>query len=744
MCYTGYNVEDAVLINEGALKRGLFRTTYYTTYEAHEEKSKTGEVTVNKLFTNIENEASVTGTKPGYDYSKLDKYGIIQENTQVDDKTVLIGLTASTTSNPEAKTDMSKTPKKCQLGIVDKSFITEGEEGNRIAKIRIREERIPNIGDKMASRAGQKGTVGLVIPECDMPFTKDGIRPDIIINPHAIPSRMTIGHLVECIIGKAATIYGGFADSTAFNNKGSKIKVFGEVLSKVGFHSSGNEILYNGMTGEQIETEIFFGPNYYMRLKHMVKDKINYRALGPRTALTKQPVGGRANDGGLRIGEMERDSVISHGAAEFLRESMMERGDKYKLAICNTTGLVAIYNPAKNIFMSPMADGPLQFFTSLDGKETHIENITKFGRSFSIVNVPYSLKLLIQELQTINIQLRLITEENIKQMENMSYSKNIGKLLFKDDITPTEITQMIKKELDSLKGKPDVYSTPASIVFKTPSPEYAMGSPAYQPNEEEMDANSPAFNKDASPQYNPLATTPSPAYNPNSPPYNPNSPLYDPNSPPYNPGYEPHSPEEPPPFMTGGDGPIKFRPNIESDVLTEQASQYNKGELVHYRGDSMPTRLWVISDIGDRLITIDAKEKQGLEPMDATKIVTAADIYRQGQYTNSLPFEEPILSVPGLYNSMDQANYPTMAMRQPIAQGMPSGIVFAPQIKVVNGSDFSTEPTTNSDTQLANVANDISSIVNSPVNSSPLPSASVSASASAMPLPDGPLIVKKL
>jgi len=577
-----------------------------------------------------------------------------------------------------------------------------------------------------------------------MPFTKDGIRPDIIINPHAIPSRMTIGHLVECIIGKAAAIYGGFADSTAFNNKGSKIKVFGEVLSKVGFHSSGNEILYNGMTGEQIETEIFFGPNYYMRLKHMVKDKINYRALGPRTALTKQPVGGRANDGGLRIGEMERDSVISHGAAEFLRESMMERGDKYKLAICNTTGLVAIYNPAKNIFMSPMADGPLQFFTSLDGKETHIENITKFGRSFSIVNVPYSLKLLIQELQTINIQLRLITEENIKQMENMSYSKNIGKLLFKEDITPMEITQMIKKELDSLRGKPDVYSTPESIVFKTPSPEYATGSPAYQPGEEEMDANSPAYNPLAntpSPIYNPLANTPSPIYNPlantPSPPYNPNSPAYNPNSP----VYEPHSPEEPPP-MGGGDGPIRFKPNIENDVLSEQASQYNKGELVHYRGDSMPTRLWVISDVGDRLLTIDAKDDNGLEPMDRTKIVTAADIYRQGQYTNSLPFEEPILSVPGLYNSFDQANYPTMAMRQPITQGMPSGIIFAPQIKVVNGSDFSTEPTTNSDTQLANVANDISSILNSPSGS--VASPSESPSGSAMPLPDGPLIVKKL
>ena len=207
--------------------------------------------------------------------------------------------------------------------------------------MRIREERIPNIGDKMASRAGQKGTVGLVIPECDMPFTKDGIRPDIIINPHAIPSRMTIGHLVEFGYRKGFVYSGSFTDCTAFNNKGSKVGVFGELLTKMGYHSSGNELLRNGMTGEQIETEIFMGPNYYMRLKHMVKDKINYRALGPRTALTKQPVSGRANDGGLRIGEMERDSVISHGACEFLKESMMERGDKYYLAICNTTGMIA-------------------------------------------------------------------------------------------------------------------------------------------------------------------------------------------------------------------------------------------------------------------------------------------------------------------------------------------------------------------------------------------------------------------
>jgi DNA-directed RNA polymerase II subunit RPB2 len=238
---------------------------------------------------------------------------------------------------------------------------------------------------------------------------------------------MTIGQLVEGITGKACAMYGGSGDCTAFNNKGSKIKIFGEMLTDVGYHSSGNEILYNGMTGDQISAEIFIGPTYYMRLKHMVKDKINYRSLGPRTALTRQPVSGRANDGGLRIGEMERDSVISHGATEFLRESMMERGDKYHIAICNNTGMMAIYNPAKNIFMSPMADGPIRYTGSLDGKDMNIENVTKFGRNFSVVAVPYSFKLLLQELQTMNIQMRIITEDNIQQFENMSYSKNIEK-----------------------------------------------------------------------------------------------------------------------------------------------------------------------------------------------------------------------------------------------------------------------------------------------------------------------------
>jgi DNA-directed RNA polymerase II subunit RPB2 len=446
MCFTGYNVEDAVLINEGALKRGLFRTTYFTTYEAHEEKkAKVGGVGSNSeiLFTNIERDEMVVDTKPGIDYSHLDAYGLIRENTEVNDKMAMIGLAES--SGAGKKRDVSKMPKKGQLGVVDKTFITEGEQGQRIAKVRIREERIPNLGDKMASRNGQKGTVGLIIPEANMPFTADGLRPDIIINPHAIPTRMTIGQLVECITGKAAAIYGGFADCTAFNNRGSKIGVFGEALVSEGFHSSGNEILYDGMTGKQLEAAIFVGPTYYMRLKHMVKDKVNFRALGPRAALTRQPVGGRANDGGLRIGEMERDGVLAHGMSDFLRESMMERGDKYYMAVCNQSGLVAIYNPAKNLFMSPAVDGPIKYVGSVDGKDVHISHVTRFGRSFSVISIPYSLKLLIQELQTINIQMRIITEDNIEQMSNMMYSTNIQKLTQIADITPEKVIQMIRK-----------------------------------------------------------------------------------------------------------------------------------------------------------------------------------------------------------------------------------------------------------------------------------------------------------
>jgi hypothetical protein len=452
MCYSGYNVEDSILFNEGSVKRGMFRTTYFNSYETREESSKDKGVVVDSHIVNIESETNVIGLKPGYEYNHLDMYGMIKENTELNDKIVLIGKVKTNLDNPDRPIDDSVFPKKGQLGFVDKTFITESEEGARLAKVRIREERMPSIGDKFASRAGQKGTVGVLIREQDMPFTSDGIRPDIIINPHAIPSRMTIGQLVETLVGKACSLYGAFGDCTAFLNVGPKEKQYGKLLVNEGFHSSGTQILYNGMTGEQIQSDIYIGPTYYMRLKHMVKDKINYRARGPRTLLTRQTVQGRANDGGLRVGEMERDGIIAHGISHFLQESMMIRGDEYFMAICNKTGTIAIYNSMRDLFMSPMADGPIKFTGNLLS-EMNIDKITRFGRSFSIIRIPYSFKLLMQELMTMNVSMRIITEDNIDQLDSMSYSKTINKLMFDD--TP-QTTDVISRVIESNKERSSV------------------------------------------------------------------------------------------------------------------------------------------------------------------------------------------------------------------------------------------------------------------------------------------------
>jgi DNA-directed RNA polymerase II subunit RPB2 len=451
-CYGGYNVEDSILFNEGSIKRGMFNTTYFNMYETREASSKVAGTTMDSTFACIEKE-NVIGKKPGYDYSDLDEHGLIKENTQLDDRKVIIGKVTTNLNNPDNYIDESVTPKKGQLGFVDKSFITEGEEGFRLAKVRIREERIPAQGDKFCSRCGQKGTVGLIIPEKNMPFTDDGIRPDLIINPHALPSRMTIGQLVETLMGKACALYGGYGDCTAFVNKGSKHEIFGTMLKNIGYNSTGNELLYNGETGEQIQMEMFMGPCYYMRLKHMVKDKINYRAQGPRTVLTRQTVQGRANDGGLRIGEMERDCLIAHGATCFLKESMLKRGDDYYVAICNNSGTIAIYNESNKVFISPFADGPLKFNTNIEG-EQNIEVITKYGRSFSIVRVPYAFKLLMQELIVMNIQMRIITEDNIDQLTSMNYKNTIE--IIKDNVLidkeRSEYDKLYTKKTD-LKSK---------------------------------------------------------------------------------------------------------------------------------------------------------------------------------------------------------------------------------------------------------------------------------------------------
>ena len=475
MCYSGYNVEDAVIVNRAALERGLFRTTYYNMYEAHEEKQNIGNAKVDTLFMDIMRN-NVIGLKPDYDYSHLDKKtGLIKENTYVNTKTVVIGKATRSMLEKDVYIDASKTTKKGQIGYVDKAFITNNSEGERIAKIRMREERIPDIGDKFCSRAGQKGTIGIILDECDMPTTKDGIRPDIIVNPHAMPSRMTIGHLIETVIGKACVLKGGFGDCTAFLSKGSKEKIFGDLLVEEGFHSSGNEILYNGMTGEQLETQIYFGPTYYLRLKHMPKDKINYRSKGPRSNLTRQTVGGRANDGGLRIGEMDRDCLIAHGMSGFIKESMMVRGDQYYMAICNKSGCIAIYNENKNIFLSPHSDGPLKFVGDLE-TNINIVPISRFGRDFSIIKVPYAFKLLLQELKTMNIQMRIVTEDNVDQLISLKGSKT---LFTKTGMkTYNQLGDMLNTKILEEKNKPNILE---SVVVEKPMEQPEWDVPFWRP-----------------------------------------------------------------------------------------------------------------------------------------------------------------------------------------------------------------------------------------------------------------------
>jgi DNA-directed RNA polymerase II subunit RPB2 len=253
----------------------------------------------------------------------------------------------------------------------------------------------------MASRAGQKGTVGMIIPECDMPFTKDGLRPDIIINPHALPTRMTIGQLVECISAKAVAIQGGFADCTAFTNHSKEnIGKFGELLTSLGYHSSGNQVMYNGMTGQRLKHMIFVGPTYYHRLKHLVEDKLHSRSRGPRTILTRQPPEGRSREGGLRLGEMERDALIAHGIAKFLKEKLLDTSDAYSTYVCNKCGLFAqrLYRKESKRYIS---NNDI-FYCSACKNYTEISKIM----------IPYACKLLFQELLALNIAPRIRTKQS--------------------------------------------------------------------------------------------------------------------------------------------------------------------------------------------------------------------------------------------------------------------------------------------------------------------------------------------
>lgn len=397
MSHTGYNQEDSVLLNKGSIDRGLFSATIY-----HTEKDEDKNIIRDEINRCKPDPTKTRGIKYG-NYDKLNAQGFIPENTLVENRDVIIAKTVpiKENRNDPSKTikfeDQSKTYRTTEETYIDKNYTGRNGDGYNFAKVRTRIHRKPVLGDKFSSRMGQKGTCGIIIPECDMPYTKDGLRPDLILNPHAIPSRMTIGQLKETILGKVLLELGMFGDGTSFGNL--DIKTIISELHRIGYESYGNELMYNGMTGEQMESSIFIGPVFYQRLKHMVNDKMHSRSIGPMVNLTRQPAEGRSRDGGFRIGEMERDVMIAHGMSRFCKERLYDVSDKYSIYVCKKCGMTASYN-----------DGETRHSHLKDDLTIHLCNTCGNRTEFSMVDVPYAFKLMSQELQTINVVPRIITE----------------------------------------------------------------------------------------------------------------------------------------------------------------------------------------------------------------------------------------------------------------------------------------------------------------------------------------------
>jgi DNA-directed RNA polymerase II subunit RPB2 len=401
--YSGYNQEDSVIFNKSSLERGLFRSCYFKTYSAT-EKTNNREGTEDVFHNPNDSDVPVNLMKD-FSYNKVDTNGFVKTGEYVRDNEVLIGK--YTKVNDEGYTtylDTSEVVKQDGFGVVDRVFSDFiNTDNQRVCKVRVVTTREPALGDKFASRHGQKGVCGMVLREEDMPFTKDGIVPDMIINPHAFPSRMTLGQFLESVIGKTGSLMGFYSDGTPFTN--IDIEPVADILEKVcKYERYGNEVLYNGIFGTQIKCDIFMGPTYYQRLKHMVKDKVNSRARGKMTLKNKQPPSGRSAGGGLRIGEMERDAILAHGAMQFLKESTMERSDKSEMYISENSGQLAIANPGKNRFICQNTDGPLEF-----NNDTDLNALNSRTTDIHKVEVPYNVKMMIQECEAMNISLRLIT-----------------------------------------------------------------------------------------------------------------------------------------------------------------------------------------------------------------------------------------------------------------------------------------------------------------------------------------------